>query len=286
MILTIILWIQLIGIAQLNNLQICAIRTTIKCCPDKLKNKINSLNMKYISTFLPLFYFIILFNSCTKNPNKPNTKLDKNDIILNVERNSFWYWINEKYCFPQQNYCIDSFYFHFDSISGNITDENFDKYIPDLINKLYRIKNIYKVNINNNNNKIILPQFIAMYNVISYLKKNKYVLKSNVIQKKKYLDSFPVKISYFFSYNQQIPITIKDTFFIKNNIGIIGGKDTKVIGELKINKFNDDYLKNIDISKVIYRDNKKNTYHFYNKNKTFDVELSVKPFDNISYITL
>lgn len=235
--------------------------------------------MKFILLLIP---FYLVSTGCNVfSSNKNIKKFKETNNVKNSK--SYWYWIDEKYCFPQNDYCIDSFYFHYDSLSDNISLENIDNYIPDSITKIFRIKKILIVNLDNEKNKA-LPQFINMYNLISYLKHNKYELKNNIYQKRKYIETFPVKISYFFSFHIDTPHIIQDTFQIKNNMGIIGNEEIKVFGELKIFKFKDAYLNNLNLKKEIDDSTHQNIYLIYNNN--VKIELKLRPLNNKKYIRL
>ena len=217
------------------------------------------------------------------NSNQNNSK--KENIEIEKNANHPWHWIDEKFCFPQQNYCIDRFYFHFDSLSDKITMENIDNYIPDSITRVFRINNIYMVDINKENNKV-LPQFIKMYNVISFLKNNKYKRFNKTVKKNMYVDTFPVKLSYFYSLNNKLPMIIKDTFKLKNSAREIGDSEIKTIGELKIIKYRDDYLRNIEIKMNLDGVDNQNTYFIHNSNNSLEIELRIKPFDKTTYLRI
>jgi len=203
--------------------------------------------------------------SCTNTTKKDYSK----DTIIKKEK-SFWYFILEKYCFPQENYCFDNVGFHYDSMTPSITVNNIDEYIADSIKKVTRIKNIYPVDLYDSESDIF-NQFIYFYNIVNYIKYS---------QDEKYVESIPIKLSYFFTMGQNKQMVFIDTLLIKNKAIMFNYDEVKVIGEILINNIENIDLKHLSVKSELDLTEFQNIYTFYSTKKEikFDVVLKIRPY--------
>ena len=221
---------------------------------------------------IPLVFLVLLF-SCQNDTRLTRQKENKNYKEKSKDFSSYWYWIDENFCFPKHNYCVDSLLIHHDSISKNITYENIDDYIPDSITKVRKIINVYPVKLNGDKKKVF-----ENFNLMTYLwgLLHDYVVKGAVSYK--YKNKFPVTLSYFFDFDNIKSIELVDTFYFRTYSDFY--RKHIVRGELKMLKVQNVALKSIVIKELnIDHGTKIQYYKNQEKKENLLFELSLYPLN-------
>ena len=244
-----------------------------------IRKKINEV--AFLSLMLSILSFNIIGCKSFKNANKiENATLLENHALLRKDSLILdtVYLINEKYCFPKESICLDSFVYVKDSLASNTLPEFYYSYEFTWIN-LDRNINIYPAILGIDNNTVILRKFINMLNTQNKILDADYerYRKTN----KDYRDSFSVETSYYFDYRIQNNIHIIDTLHYNywSNSTVVNGPinlelDLEILGEDNLN-----YLKVVH-SKLLFEDHVTHEYSSVNQNcKNFIFKLKFTTYN-------
>ena len=238
------------------------------------KKMINKFAMK-INVFLNLIcipiaiIFTFSFFSCNSNKKLFENVTKEKDKFLEAlmeDSTNFdtIYFINEKFCFPIAELCLDSFVYIKDSIA-DIQKFELSSYQKFKGIDIDRNINIFPAVLDNENNVSILRKFINMLNT-----QNKILtvdLDRYFKIQKRYLDSVPIKTSYYFDYKNKNSIHIIDTLHIEywHNSTIIKGP---INVELELNIFGEDNLNQLKVihKKSLFEDHEIHEYKSVNQN--------------------